>query len=431
MAQTIAIAQNTETDLVRTVTPMNGAWPKWNGTRTNITDGDIDTAIAGAASGTVFVLSSVVGNTLASTAIPAGVTLRGPPADALGTTLSVTGNITVGNNCTFRDMTVDNQSTKFTFSGNAWFENVRFTKDTIADDPPSSSSYTVTFSRCTFIKTRNFAWFEAGTTSQGNYVFLDCVFIDARGTFGSPATPLIKIGKGDITFKNCIFDTALASTHWFGQSAASPPGDMAFYNCVFESAPTDLTAITNVTGANNWSPTSPAVPIGATVNTRLNINTENYGHLLPTNASAFRSGGSSSYARRLDRNYLPYDASTPSAGAYQWQAESSCLVRQRTSNPLSGFSFTYGDTTTALSLWRLTVPSARADQDIIESHYITAAIVRAYVHDLVHPSRGDFYVTWDGYYRLVLNHGLFSLTTTGEAARFFGAQTLTDTGDTG
>ena len=428
-----------ETDSSRTIVPLTASWPAFNGTRTFIplTTSTIDSSLSGAASGTVFVLTNqprptpsagITGYTWASS-LPAGVTLRGNPIDATGQSLSkitivVLSSVTVGDDCTLRDMYMYGVfGAGFSFSGKAWFENCVL-GNTIADAPPSSSSDYVVFSRCTFAATGDIPLFDDDGVAAGGYYFYDCLFLDNRT---SGTSPLIRTFAGDITFVNCTFGTT--RTDWFDADPGAT-GTVTFTNCVFAEEVTDLTALGSVSGSSNWGVASPAVSIGQTVVTSLHLDDANYWNLTPTNRSPFRAGGTTTTrthagAMTLDRGYLPYAASTPSAGCFQWKPASSCLYKARASDPLDGFAFTYGATTLD------TTYLEEFESTLFKSHLDVAAVVRSYVWDLIHPSRGYFYTTWDGYYRLLLHAGQFDLTTTSPSSKIFGATTLTAEEDTG
>ncbi|MEK9721980.1 MAG: hypothetical protein VW405_00670 [Rhodospirillaceae bacterium] len=435
----VYIERATETDSSRTIAPLLAAWPTFSGTRTfvSLNEPTVDTAVSGAASGDVFVLtnepypgaSGITGYTWTSS-LPAGATLRGNPTGrgvtggASALPYVVVSSVTIGDNCTLRDMHLASVAgAAFSFSGTAWFENCTFGV-TVAGAPPSNADDYVVFSRCTFLVAGDAPLFDDDDAAAGSYYFYDCLFLDKRT---SGTEDLIHTYDGDITFVNCTFGPAY--TNWL---AANPGGGgtVTFTNCVFSEAMGDLLAPGNVQGTYNWSTASGALPVGETIVTNLHLNDGNYADLSPTNQSKFRAGGTvvdraHAGPMLLDRNYLPYHATTPSAGCYQWQAESGCLYKQRSTDPLDGFSFTYGvntlDTTYATGF----------ETKPMQSHLDVSAIVRSYVWDLVHPSRGYFYVTWDGYYRLLLHAGQFDLTVTSPASRIFGAQTLTAEEDTG
>lgn len=426
----VFVPRVTETDAPRTLVPFSGGWPAFNGTRTFVyTTDDLDTALSGATSGTIFVLPDTLTNGIYvwTTSLPNGVTIRGHPlsaGDPSFATTVVVSTVSVGDFCTLRDLTIG--GTVFTFTGTAWFENCLLTR-AIANAPPTSASDYVVFSRCTFYVEYDTALFNDNGTAEGNYYFYDCLFVDGR-TAGGTATPLIKTGAGDITFVNCTFSTTLANTDWLGATGGAT-GTATFTNCVFMDEITDIAAPGSATGTHNYSTVAPAMSLGTTVVTNLHTHTGNYLAYVPTNRSPHRAGGST-VARdfagpmTLDRNYLPYHATAPSAGCYQWQMESSSVYKHRFSDPLDGFSFVYGANTLAESF------ATDFDVHVFRSHLEVAAAVRSYVWDLIHPSRGYFYVTWDGYYRLLLHSGQFDLTITAPASKIFGAVALTAEEDT-
>lgn len=432
------ISRVTETDTSRAIMPLTASWPAFSGTRTFIplSTSSIDSTLSGASSGTVFVLTNQPRPTSTgieaytwTNSLPAGVTLRGNPVDAVGQSVTkitrvVTSTVAIGDDCTLRDMFLSGLvSTSFSFSGKAWFENCVM-GNTVTDSPPSSSSDYVIFSRCTFISTGDIPLFDDDGVSAGGYYFYDCLFLDNRT---SGTSPLIKTFAGDITFVNCTFSTTV--TDWL-DAAPGATGTVTFTNCVFAGEITDITSLGGVSGSSNWGVTSPALSIGQTTVTNLYLNDSNYWRLTPTNQSPFRAGGTTTArtyagAMTLDRDCLPYAASTPSAGCFQWKPASSCLYKARSSDPLDGFEFTYGANTLDTTYLSEFSPT------LFKSHLDVAAVVRSYVWDLIHPARGYFYTTWDGYYRLFLHAGQFDLTTTSPSSKIFGATTLTAEEDTG
>lgn len=429
------ISRVTETDTSRAIVPLTASWPAFSGTRTFIplTTSSIDSTLSGASSGTVFVLTNQPRPGIEAytwtNSLPAGVTLRGNPVDAVGQSVTkitrvVTSTVAIGDDCTLRDMFLSGLvSTSFSFSGKAWFENCVM-GNTVTDAPPSSSSDYVIFSRCTFISTGDIPLFDDDGVSAGGYYFYDCLFLDNRT---SGTSPLIKTFAGDITFVNCTFSTTI--TDWL-DAAPGATGTVTFTNCVFAGEITDITSLGGVSGSSNWGVTSPALSIGQTTVTNLYLDDSNYWRLTPTNQSPFRAGGTTTArthagAMTLDRDCLPYAASTPSAGCFQWKPASSCLYKARSSDPLDGFEFTYGANTLDTTYLSEFSPT------LFKSHLDVAAVVRSYVWDLIHPARGYFYTTWDGYYRLFLHAGQFDLTTTSPSSKIFGATTLTAEEDTG
>lgn len=428
----------TETDTSRAILPLTANWPAFSGTRTFIplSTSSIDSTLSGASSGTVFVLTNQPRPTSTgieaytwTSSLPAGVTLRGNPVDAVGQSVTkitwvVTSTVAIGDDCTLRDMFLFGLvSTSFSFSGKAWFENCVM-GNTVTDAPPSSSSDYVIFSRCTFMSTGDIPLFDDDGVSAGGYYFYDCLFLDNRT---SGTSPLIKTFAGDITFVNCTFSTTV--TDWL-DAAPGATGTVTFTNCVFAGEITDITSLGGVSGSSNWGVTSPALSIGQTTVTNLYLDDSNYWRLTPTNQSPFRAGGTTTArthagAMTLDRDCLPYAASTPSAGCFQWKPASSCLYKARSSDPLDGFEFTYGANTLDTTYLSEFSPT------LFKSHLDVAAVVRSYVWDLIHPARGYFYTTWDGYYRLFLHAGRFDLTTASPSSKIFGATTLTAEEDTG
>lgn len=427
-----------ETDSSRTVVPLTANWPSYSGTRTfvSLNSPNVDTAVSGGASGDVVVLTNEPypassGNTAYTwtSSLQAGMTLRGNPLDATGRRtlpmpVIVLSSVNLGDNCTIRDLLAFGAlSTGFSFSGKAWFENCALA-NTIADAPPTDSTDYVVFSHCTFYVTGDLPLFDDDGVAAGGYYFYDCVFLDKRT---SGTSPLIKTFAGDITFVNCTFGETI--TDWFSADPGAT-GSVTFTNCVFAGEITDITSLGSVTGSSNWGVVSPALSIGQTTVTNLHLDATNYWALPPTNQSPFRAGGTTTArthagAMTLDRNYLPYASSNPSAGAYQWKPASSCLYKPRATDPLDGFSFTYGANTLDTTYLEEFEPT------LFKSHLEVAAVVRSYVWDLIHPSRGYFYTTWDGYYRLFLHTGQFDLTVASPASRIFGAATLTAEEDTG
>lgn len=429
------VPRATETDTSRAILPFTANWPAFSGTRTFIplSTSSIDSTLSGASSGTVFVLTNQPRPTSTgieaytwTSSLPAGVTLRGNPVDAVGQSVTkitqvVTSTVAVGDDCTLRDMFL--VSASFSFSGKAWFEHCVM-ENTVTDAPPSSSSDYVIFSRCTFISTGDIPLFDDDGVSAGGYYFYDCLFLDNRT---SGTSPLIKTFAGDITFVNCTFSTTV--TDWL-DAAPGATGAVTFTNCVFAGEITDITSLGGVSGSSNWGVTSPALSIGQTTVTNLYLDDSNYWRLTPTNQSPFRAGGTTTArthagAMTLDRDCLPYAASIPSAGCFQWKPSSSCLYKARSSDPLDGFEFTYGANTLDTTYLSEFSPT------LFKSHLDVAAVVRSYVWDLIHPARGYFYTAWDGYYRLFLHAGQFDLTTASPSSKIFGATTLTAEEDTG
>jgi hypothetical protein len=150
----------------------------------------------------------------------------------------------------------------------------------------------------------------------------------------------------------------------------------------------------------------------------------------PRNESAVRvvDGSYASYAHQAALDYYGHPfAANRSAGAIQWQYDASALYRPRFEHDLTSatafdFVFHYLDAIDN------TLPVA---EQTYTSHDEIACHVNLIVGDLTHPSRGRFYVTYDGYYRLVVDTGTFDLTLSGDADTVFGAYNQTGQTDTG
>lgn len=129
----------------------------------------------------------------------------------------------------------------------------------------------------------------------------------------------------------------------------------------------------------------------------------------------------------LDINRHPFET-IRSAGPTQWQPEASALYRPRFDQDLvsaTAFNFVYNRLGLELA------NTVTTDERTYYSHDEIACHVNMVVGDICHPSRGYFYCSHDGYYRLVVLDASFDLTLSANAATVFGAYSETAQVDTG
>lgn len=144
-------------------------------------------------------------------------------------------------------------------------------------------------------------------------------------------------------------------------------------------------------------------------------------------APGYTSTSDTSYPHPLvDFNGFAF-ADNPSVGAYQQYAESSALYRPWFDIDL----FTAPGFESSLLSETPAAPTPMQGDQTYLSHQQVACWLNTYVQDALHPSRASFFVTQDGYYRLVVSEGDFSLNLTGDAVTLLGAfnqNHITDTG---
>lgn len=414
------------TDLGNNVGWFTNDFPFYSGTRTAVAVGGVDAAVLAANPGDVLVLAA--GYHTLTQDVPSGVTLRG--ASCAGTTTLEVSLITPLGGNTFRDLVIRTPDTAFNLTDIAWFENCTFYGQ-VYSGGPEVNKYIV-FSRCTF-----------HAEATGN-------LCESNGA-----------GFGSISWNSCLFrDNGYAAIAIYGNDWDSPPpGSQVFTieHCTFilehiSSQATALDLGSNVVYINSvaYQPTS-SNSLGGDASGgdsgRGNFYQDNY-----TNPSAYayltqvRDLGidvdtgalrNSSPARVaadtsdlvLDRNYLPYGAvGSRSAGCFQWHPESSCLYTPWFLDPVDGFVLEYEPGT---NLPTKTTEGLTSGATQVNSHIEVACLIRKGVHDLTHPSRGDFHTTWQGGYRMRTYDYPMNLSLQAPASRIFGSTGVSWGQDTG
>lgn len=402
-------------------------FPFYSGTRTVVPAlSGINAAVLAANPGDVLVLAEGFHDLTED--VPLGVTLRGASCSAL-TVLQVNSIAAQGGN-TFRDLTIISSGVAFDLSDNTWFENCTF-KCQVYSGGPAVNKH-LTFSRCTFLGQSSIVCEGLGT-GYGTVSWLSCLFKDQGNltTFiqGADFTwPLPN--STEWLVEHCTF--ILSNIGSIATSVDLGTSVVYRNNVTYQPETNGPTlggdASSADTGENNYYQDSYAIPSPWTYA----IQVRNLGLDLSTgalrNSSPARSAGASSNLV-LDRNYMPYGAvGSRSAGCLQWHEESSCLYTPWFLDPLDGFILEYEP---GSNLPGVTTAGEVSGVTQVNSHIDVACLLRKVVHDLTHPSRGDFHTTYGGQYRMRTYNYPMNLSIQAPASRIFGSTGLVWGQDTG
>lgn len=374
--------------------------------------------------------------------IPSGVTVRAKANE----TVVIYGQHTCYSRVTFRDIIFRKGSQDCTFyswlGGDCWFEHCTFYIDHPTTVFNEGVTGDITFNRCLITDEGTSSpayFFVEGASVCKTVTITSCVFDMRQGSKG-----LVLYDLSALDVRNCTFLTQNYNADIFTLSGISGYGtnfvrfernllvsdsddsgvnldtgsiklqneDMTVqynygYGYSFSSALVDMPVALDAT--NVYSPYSNKA------------NLELYG---PRN-EFIPKAVSSSNVPLVD--FLGFSFETPaSCGAVQFQEEGSSVYKPRFDVDLtSGFSF-------SPSLVRaVTTPDSNMATYTFYSHLECAAWINTYVQDVIHPSRGAFFVAYDGTYRLAVTSGNFDLDLSGDAEVLLGAFSQSGLIDTG
>lgn len=392
--------------------------------RVAVAVGGIDAAMTAATSGTILVLAP--GTHTLTIDLKTWVTVRAQWGQRDNTTLHTATGIVMQPWSTVRDLTLTTDTDGVFYgdgdAGSRWIENC-VTAYSMVFEGASMERWIIR--RCRFTALQPIV-LNSGSSAE----MAACLFGDpgaGNGISNIGFSIVDDATNGTLRIYNNTFEgTAIGSQVAMSDNAST---DTSVYNNLFNqpgggsSLDLSTTGIDLVYGNIALDSTADAAAMlslsyGTTVGAHYL-----YDNSAPRNESPCRVGGglSESGDIPIDLVGLPYTRPGSSRGAIQWQPSASALYRPWFLDPLSGFSLTYDGVT-------LNITSGFTS---MASHLDVADLVRTYVYDLMHPSRGVFYTTYDGHYRLIAHTGTFDLTITGHAAKIFGAQSLTGISDTG
>lgn len=409
------------------------AFAFFSGTRTSVPMGDLDALIVSANPGDILVLAP--GTHTLTEDVPVGVTLRG--ASCGSETIIQCENITPLGGNTFRDLTFqvasDPAAAVLNPSSTTWFENCIFDECPVYYGGPDAGE-TVTFSRCTFQAGASTGQICASADDGvGSVQWLHCLFKDQ----GNAVTTIFAgdfVGDtSGVSFlvSHCTF--VLESTDSVACTVYTYLGVIEYWNNVHYQPSVSATpfrdASGNDSGGGNFYQDDYTVPPSETYLTQVRDLGIDPGTGALRNDSPARMGAQDNFSEYTDRNYLPYaDIGERSSGCFQWRLDSSAIYRPWFLDPTDGFTFGYEPGV---------VPPTKTTEDLtagvtqVNSHLEVACLIRKLVYDLAHPSRSECFVSWDGYYRILVTEFTFDLQITSPASQIFGSVSNTSITDTG